>query len=129
MNEQKPNKTIYKNQEEIYNKIIKLIKEKYLKQFSRLYLTGSLASKTFGIYDKEYEGYGGSDIDLAGIPKIKIKGRYRGFMHNWYHEYQLGEIEINNIKHPINLNLRMKSNIKQFMDKMKELNKPIKRLK
>ena len=76
----RPNKTVYSNQKEVHDFIIDKLREKQLKYFSKAYIIGSLASKNFGKYDKEHEGYIGSDIDLVAIPKSKLskKLKYKG---------------------------------------------------
>lgn len=131
MNKEKPKKTVYPNQEKIYKKIIDILKNKYLPKFSKVYLTGSVASKTFGKYESEYEGYMGSDVDIMGVLKVKIPNswRYKGIKHGWYREYLLGEIEVESINHPINLIMPLKNDINLFLNKMKELNKKVLRLK
>jgi len=131
MEKQKPKKTIYENQEEILRTIVKELKEKYLKNFSKAYLTGSLVSKKFGKYEKEYEGYLGSDIDIAAIPNKRIpkSWRYKGINHEWNNEYHIGEIKINENLHPINLMIPLKNDYKLIITKTKEIKNKILRIK
>jgi|SRR3989344_1329868 len=131
MTEIKPKKTEYTNQKEIFEIVLKEIKKKYLKLFSRAYVMGSLVSGKFGIYEKEYEGYLGSDIDIIGIPKdcLPKNWKYKGICHDWHHAYQIGVIEIKGIKHPINLIIPIKHDLKLLFDKTKELKKEIIRIK
>lgn len=126
----RPNKKMYENQKEIIELIIKELKKKYLKDFSKAYLTGSLTSGKFGTYEEEYEGYFGSDIDLAGIPKsLKKDWIYKGVFYDWHQVYQIGIIEIKGTKHPINLMIPLKQNLKLLFDKSEELNLKLLRLK
>ncbi len=76
----KPKKTLYKNQEEIFLKFLKFINPffKKYKEIGEAYLWGSIADKTFGIYEEEYRGHTGSDIDLVIFPDPKL-----GIPKNW----------------------------------------------
>lgn len=63
----KPRKIPYENQEEIYEKFIEFI-DPFFREYGEItesYLWGSLAAKTFGLYEEEYEGQIGSDVDLV----------------------------------------------------------------
>lgn len=131
MTSQKPKKTPYENQEEIFSFVMKKLKQDYLKNFSRAYLTGSLTTNTFGVYEKEFEGYLGSDIDLTGIPNKKIpkNWEHKGIFHDWYNEYEIGKIKIKETTHPINLIIPLKNDLKLLLSKGKELNRKIIRIK
>jgi len=63
----KPNKILYKNQKEILKRFLEFIKPffKKYKEIEEAYLWGSLAKGEFGIYEKEYHGEIGSDVDLV----------------------------------------------------------------
>ncbi len=127
----KPNKTIYSNQKEVHDFMIKKIKEDYLKKYFKVYLIGSLASKTFGKYDKEYERYLGSDIDLVVIPKSNLssKLKYKGEFHNWHKAYFGGIIKFKETEHPVNFIVPFKQSLSLFLKKAKELNWKVERLK
>ena len=130
MTEGKPNKTPYKNQKEIYNTIISKIKKDYLKNMQQVYLIGSLASGSFGKYEKRYEGYLGSDIDNVALPKkIRKKWAYEGEFYNWHKRYHIGEIKIRNVIHPINLMVPLKRNFKDLWLFAKKLNWVVIKLK
>jgi len=123
MTEAKPNKIPYKNQKEIYGIIISKIKNNYLKDMQQAYLIGSLASGSFGKYEKEYEGYLGSDVDIVALPKkIKEEWVYEGEFHNWHKRYHIGEINIENVIHPINLMAPLKENFEDLWLLAKKLN-------
>ena len=121
MTSEKPKKTIYKNQKEVYKFIIEKVKNN-LKNVSKAYLIGSLSTGQFGVYEKEYEGYLGSDVDLVIIPKSKIskQWKYEGEFHNWHKRYYIDEIEFNKIKHPINFMIPFKHDINLFQKIAKE---------
>ena len=64
--EGKPLKYIYPDQEAARKEFIEFILP-YLEKypfFSKVWIWGSLAKKTFGVYEKLYEGHEASDIDL-----------------------------------------------------------------
>ena len=120
------NKIIYPNQKEIHDKIIRILKEKYLNNFGEAYLIGSLASGKFG----KYENQEVSDIDIVAIPnKINKKWIYEGEFHEWHKRYQIGEIEIENNLHPISLLIPLKDNFKDLFRLGKELNWKIEKIK
>jgi len=126
----KPNKTIYKNQKQIRKKIIKKIRDKFLDKVKEAYLIGSLAEGKFGIYDKEFEGYFGSDIDIVAIPaEITIKWKYEGDFYDWHSLYNIGEIKIKDTLHPIMFMIPFEQDINLFWKKAKELNWKIEKLK
>lgn len=126
----KPEKIIYKNQEEIHDLIIKELKSEYFKYVKEAYLIGSLANGNFGRYKEKYEGYSGSDIDLVVIlPKINKKWQYEGEFYNWHKKYKAGVIKIKEIEHPVNFMIPFNQNINLFFEKAKELNWKVERLK
>src|SRR3989344_4784151 len=64
----KPEKKYYEKQEDILKKFIYFIRpflKKYKKDIEKVYLWGSLAEGTFGLYKKKYSGQVGSDVDLV----------------------------------------------------------------
>ena len=130
MTEAKPHKTSYKNQKEICNIIISKIKNNYLKDMQQAYLIGSLASGSFGKYKKEYGGYSGSDVDIVALlKKIRKEWVYEGEFYNWHKRYYIGEINIENVTHPINLMVPLKRNFEDLWLLAKKLNWVVIKLK
>lgn len=126
----KPDKIIYKNQEEIHDLIIKELKSKYFKYVKEAYLIGSLVNGNFGRYKEKYEGYFGSDIDIVAIPlKINKKWQYEGEFYNWYKRYLIGIIKIDKITHPIHLLIPFNQDISLFHKKAGELKWKVEKLK
>lgn len=75
----KPQKTIYKNQGEIQKKFIEFI-QPFLQKYPEIkeaYLEGSLAKGNFGLYEKEYKGHTGSDVDLVLVIDGKIPSNWK----------------------------------------------------
>ena len=71
----KPEKTLYKNQEKIWDKakrfLIKMVADEPVVQEALVW--ASLAEGKFGLYDHEYRGQEGSDIDLIIITDEKFR--------------------------------------------------------
>lgn len=63
----KPNKILYENQEEVWKKardfLVKLVSK--FPCVKIVYVWASLAEEKFGLYEQEYRGLEGSDIDLV----------------------------------------------------------------
>ncbi|PIN94043.1 hypothetical protein COU54_00545 [Candidatus Pacearchaeota archaeon CG10_big_fil_rev_8_21_14_0_10_31_24] len=131
MNKNKPHKTEYINQEEIYEKIISALKNSHLNELSESYLIGSLTEKKFGIYDKEYEGFSGSDIDIVAILKNEIPSTWgeKETSYKWHKKYFGGIIKINHVEHPISFMIPLKKNLEEFWKIAKELNWKVKKIK
>lgn len=126
----KPNKTPYKNQKEIHDKIILELKSKFTNNIKEAYLTGSLASGNFGIYKEEFDGFLGSDIDIVAIVDIVPKTwKYEGEFYDWHKKYFAGIIKIKNIEHPIKVMVPFDNHISLFWKKIKELNMKYEKLK
>lgn len=126
----KPNKTPYENQSEIHELIVEILKRDYLNNVKEAYLIGSLANGNFGVYDKEYEGHSGSDVDVVAIPlKIISKWKYEGEFYDWHKRYNVGEIQIKDTVHPINFMIPFNEDINLFFSKAKELNWKMEKLK
>ena len=66
MSEDKPNKTPYENQQDVFGKFKEFIlpRLKNLKGVKEAGIWGSLAKGNFGVYEREHRGHVGSDIDL-----------------------------------------------------------------
>ncbi|HLC31357.1 MAG TPA: hypothetical protein VJK51_01695 [Candidatus Nanoarchaeia archaeon] len=126
----KPNKTPYKNQKKIHDLILSELKKSYLNNIKEAYVIGSLVNGNFGVYDEEYEGYKGSDIDVVIITeKINKAWKYEGDFYDWHKAYLAGEIKIEKTRHPIKLLIPINNDIQLFFNKAKELNWKIEKLK
>ena len=113
-------KIVYENQQEIKKFIIQELKSKYFDDVKEAYLIGSLATGNFGRYAEEYEGYHGSDLDIVVIPiKINEKWRYEGESHDWHKIYNVGEITIDKIIHPIKFMIPFNEDINLLFQKAK----------
>lgn len=103
----KPHKIIYPNQEDVWEKassyLLNLIQNQPC--IKKAYVWASLAEGLFGLYNKEYQGRVGSDIDLVIIlnedKKIPKKWKYTGIEKSCFKLYKIGEFEYNGNIHPI----------------------------
>ncbi len=120
----KPAKTIYPNQEDIYNKILAFIKTQLVPEVSEAYLTGSVVRREFGRYAEEYHGHKGSDIDLVVMINQKyIPKAWKNLNteKTWFNLYSGGKIEIDGVYHRLDL-LVVKEGMEKFaIQRMKDL--------
>ncbi len=118
----KPKKILYQDQEKIRKEILTEIKEKKLQTITEAYLIGSLAEGTFGIYEQEYEGQTGSDIDIVALPlTIPPTWKNEGEGYGWHTRYRGDIIRVENNEHHINVMVPFQNNIGLFWKIAKEL--------
>ncbi len=118
MEQKKPKKKIYRNQKEILDKIINLLK-KDLPANSEAYIFGSLANAKFGKYIKRYNTHDGSDIDvIVFIKKENIPSHWKplNVSKGWWDLYRGIKININNTLHKTDL-LIVKENQRELAKK------------
>ena len=112
----KPNKIPYQNQRKVHDFIVAKLKKNYLTHIAEAYIIGSLVNGTFGTYETEHEGYGGSDIDVVVITeKINPTWKYKGEFYNWHTSYLVGEITIKKTVHPINYMIPFNTDLSIFL--------------
>jgi len=121
----KPHKILYTDQKELWEKassyILSLItNEPCVKE---VYVWASLAEKQFGLYEEEYQGRLGSDIDLVIIlhedQPIPKNWKYLHVEKSWFKLYKLGIFVYNGTAHPIDGLLVFPS--RHNMTRMKEM--------
>lgn len=98
---EKPEKILYKNQDEILQKVINLLK-KDIPQNSEAIIFGSLAESKFGKYTENYKGHEGSDIDVIIFidrKEIPLHWKYLNVSKGWWDLYRGIKIEINGTIH------------------------------
>ncbi len=129
---QKPEKIIYENQEEIYNKILNFVISILPKEVIEAYLWGSVIERKFGVYRKKYGSNEGSDIDVVVmIPKEKIPygWKYLNTQKEWWYLYSGGKIEINGTIHRVDLMVVKEGKEEYVRNRIKEKNWKVERIK
>ncbi|MAG50557.1 hypothetical protein CL621_02870 [archaeon] len=126
---QKPNKKIYKNQGDVLKKFKKFIAplfEKF-KEIEKAILWGSLAREEFGLYEKEYNGHCGSDIDLIIFlrknSKIPENWKDLGIHELWFNVYKDNSFryfKYNKNIHKVDLIIIKNNKKKEAMKKLKD---------
>ena len=128
----KPKKIIYKNQEEIHDKIIDFINSKLTDDVKEAYLFGSAVTKEFGEYIEEYESHKGSDIDLMVIMpnnKIPKDWKYLNTKKRWWKLYKIDKININRTNHILDVIIVKDGKEDYAKKRIKELEWEVEKLK
>ncbi len=103
---EKPAKEIYPNQENVKMEILEQVRKKFLEQkISLAYLFGSSIDGTFGKYLEKYDRHKGSNINIVTFmakENIPRKWKYISDDEAW-EVYEAGKIEINGIKHKMDV--------------------------
>lgn len=103
----KPNKILYENQDEVWGKakdfLIEKVKDEPCVQEALVW--ASLAEGKFGLYEEEYKGQEGSDIDLVIIVDeshpIPRDWSFTTIEKSCFDLYHLGKFVHEGHKHPI----------------------------
>lgn len=121
----KPKKDIYENQDEIKLRTLEVIKEKLNSMKYEAYLFGSIVEGDFGKYSSVYGRHKGSNLNvlicLENENPIPKKWKYVGTEDDLWNIYEIGKIEIKDIKHKIDFFIFDKKNENFVMEKVKEL--------
>lgn len=129
---QKPEKIIYKNQEEVHYLIVDYLKSTLPKDIIRAYLWGSAVERTFGKYVEKYGSHEGSDIDvIVMIPNEKIPSswKYLNTEKEWWSLYRGGAIDINGTIHQVDLIVVKEGKEEHARNRIKERNWKVERIK
>ncbi len=129
---QKPEKTIYRNQEKVYIKIINFVKSILPKEVINAYLWGSTVERTFGKYKEKFGPHEGSDIDvIVIIPNEKIPSYWKSLntQKDWWSLYRGGKIEINGTIHRVDLMVVKEGKEEYVRNRIKEKEWNIERIK
>lgn len=121
----KPQKTLYADQKELWEKassyLLDLIKNEAC--VKEAYVWASLAEEQFGLYEQEYQGRLGSDIDLVIIlnedQPIPKNWKYLHVEKSWFSLYKIGIFIYDGNAHPIDGLLVSPS--KHNVERMKEM--------
>lgn len=130
--EQKPEKIIYENQEEIYTKIFNFIKSILPAEVTEAYLWGSTVERKFGRYSQKFGSHEGSDIDvIIIIPREKIpeNWKYLNTEKDWWYLYRGGKIDISGMIHLVDLLVVKKGKEEYIKNRIKEKNWKVERIK
>ena len=120
----KPQKILYKNQNDIWNKAEAHLKKLLLNSnhVKEAYVWASLAEGKFGIYEEPYKNQIGSDIDLVVVLEnyndIPKDWKFTKVEKSWFDLYKLGYFEYNGNKHQIDGLIVIPS--KHDLEKMKK---------
>jgi broad specificity phosphatase PhoE len=106
IDEIKPQKKNYENQEEIKEIARSYVLEKLDSVAKEIYLSGDILSEQFGFYDRPYKRYKGSTVEIYLAPKggFEIPQKWKiSLSTKNIKKYEIGEIKINDKKHKVNV--------------------------
>lgn len=104
---EKPEKTLYENQAEIWETakkvLVEMVEDKPVVQEALVW--ASLAEGKFGLYEQEYRGQEGSDIDLVIITdenyELPPEWKFTTVEKSCFDLYRVGKFMHEGHKHPI----------------------------
>lgn len=117
----KSNKTKYDNQEKIKEDAKKYILDKLIDVSKEIYFIGDIINAEFGLYDRPYKRYNGSNVEVYTVLKkdFEIPQKWKvSEITNDLEKYEIGKIKINGIKHKVNVTII--SNIMEIKEEHKE---------
>ncbi len=117
----KPKKKNYENQSEIKNTAKKYVLDKLADISEEIYLAGDIVNGEFGLYDRPYKRYKGSNIETYVVLKknIEIPKEWKiSEINEGMKKYEIGKINVDNLKHKVNMTIIQ--NIGEIQDEDKE---------
>lgn len=108
INDTIPKKRIYANQKEVREIAKEYIVGKLGDISNKIYIGGDIITKEFGVYERSYKRYNGSIVKVYAQLKddFKIPREWKvSLLLEGVEKYEIGSIQVENIKHKVNLNL------------------------
>ncbi|MBM3230176.1 histidine phosphatase family protein [Candidatus Pacearchaeota archaeon] len=123
IDEIKPKKKLYENQEEIKQLAKEYILNKLNNLSGEIYLGGDIKNRSFGLYDRTYKRYKGSPVESYLIlkEKLEIPKEWKiSSIIDGIEVYEIGKIKVREVKHKVNVSiLHDKKEIEEDLEKIR----------
>jgi len=123
IDEIKPKKKLYENQEEIKQLTREYVLNKLNNLSGEIYLGGDIKKGLFGSYDRTYKRYKGSPVEsyLVSKEKLEIPKEWKiSSIIDGIEKYEIGKIKIGDLKHKVNVSILYdKQEIEKDLEKIR----------